>query len=83
MASRFNKNARKYQWILWSMVTLLVLIGGLCLYSSLNTPPDVPQGAAELRGLAVWSICFALAVLGIERATTSFVQKNSAPENDG
>lgn len=74
MDNRFGMTRKKYQWILWSMAALLLLVGGLCLYSSFNAPPAKPEAAAELQGLAIWSVCFAVAVMGIERATTSFVR---------
>lgn len=82
MKPPLNATTKKYQWILWSMVALLTLIGVLCLYSSFSVPEDALDGAAQLKGLALWSICFALAVFGIERATTSFVRKNSATSNN-
>lgn len=67
---------KKFQFILWGMAVFLFLIGSLCLYSSFHAPDDKFEAAARLRGLSIWSYCFAAAVIAIERATKSLVKRD-------
>lgn len=66
---------KKFQFILWGMAGFLFLIGSLCLYSSFHTPADKFDAAARLRGLCIWSYCFAAAVIAIERGTKAYVRR--------
>jgi len=67
---------KKFQFILWGMAVFLFVIGSLCLYSSFHAPAEKADAAAQLRGLCLWSYCFAAAVIAIERGTKAFVRRD-------
>ena len=70
----FRQTPKDFQIVLWAMILLLLLIGSGCFYFSFHVPAEKPEAAIELRGLSVWSFCFAAAVIAIERAMKAYLR---------